>query len=147
MPVKAALVPVNSPDRDGSPLAVAAVEANCQLPVTVIADGVTGLLLEQPVSRVEALRRRVAQTIPQDKCLGLNMVELWGPEKDSKCKKFMAEVENSAMTLGIGCRWAAWWESPPWMDGGNHWRPPASNKLTVIHSDVRMRAVADALAR
>jgi hypothetical protein len=30
------------------------------------------------------------------------MVELWGPENDSKYKKFMAEVENSAMTLGIG---------------------------------------------
>jgi hypothetical protein len=110
MPVRAALVPVNSPEMDGRLRAEAAVEAICQFPVTLTADGATWLL-EQPVRRVEALRRRVEQRMVQERRLELDIMELWGPEKDSKCKKFMAEVGNSAMTLGIGCRW---WASGGW---------------------------------
>jgi hypothetical protein len=68
----AALVPVNSPEMEGSRLAEAAEEAICQFPVTLTAGRVTALL-EQPVSRVEALRRRVVQKRVQDKRLGLNM--------------------------------------------------------------------------
>jgi hypothetical protein len=75
IPVSEALVPVNSPESAGSLLAAGAEEEICQFPVTstALALGLVVARVSQPVRRTEALRRRLAQTIVQDKRFGLNM--------------------------------------------------------------------------
>ncbi len=61
IPVRAALVPVSSPERAGSLAAEAAVEANCQFPVTVMAGPELAVSFTevQPVSVEKAKIRRV----------------------------------------------------------------------------------------